>query len=110
MLDELRALPEPLFIPFHPYYSVLVGKRPYVHRMGVRDVEASLGRPKGLDQAILNQAFAAVVLDWKSFPGEWPNLDRRYRGVREFVEGVDSVRTFAGAQTSPRTLLLPIPP
>jgi hypothetical protein len=75
--------------------------------MGVRDVEASLGRPKGLDQAILNQAFAAVVLDWKSFPGEWPNLDRRYRGVREFVEGVDSVRTFAGAQTSPRTLLLP---
>jgi hypothetical protein len=107
LLDELRALPEPLFIPFHPYYSVLVGKRPYVHRMGVRDVEASLGRPKGLDQAILNQAFAAVVLDWKSFPGEWPNLDRRYRGVREFVEGVDSVRTFAGAQTSPRTLLLP---
>jgi hypothetical protein len=49
------------------------------------------------------------VLDWKSFPGEWPNLDRRYRGARDFVEGVDAVRTFAGAQTSPRTLLLPIP-
>ena len=109
LLDELRALPEPLFIPFHPYYAVLVGKRPYVHRMGVRDVEAALGRPKGLDQALAEQSFAAVVLDWKSYPGEWPHLARRYRLAREFVEGVDSVRTFAGAQTSPRQLLLPAP-
>jgi hypothetical protein len=107
LLDELRALPEPLFIPFHTYSAVLAGKRPFVHRMGVRDVEAALGRPKGLDQAILDQRFAAIVLDWKSYPGEWPNLDRRYHATSEYVEGVDSVRTFAGAQTSPRTLLLP---
>ena len=45
LLDELRALPSPLFIPFHTYYAVLAGKRPFVHRMGVRDVEAALGRP-----------------------------------------------------------------
>lgn len=109
LLDELRGLPEPLFIPFHPYYAVLVGKRPYVHRMGVRDVDAALGQPKGLVESILQQRFAAIVLDWKSYPGEWPNLDRRYRVAHSFVEGVDSVRTFAGAQTSPRTLLLPIP-
>jgi Glycosyltransferase family 87 len=107
LLDELRALPEPLFIPFHTYYAVLAGKQPFAHRMGVRDVEAALGRPKGLDQAILDQRFAAIVLDWKSYPGEWPNLDRRYHAIREFAEGVDSVRTFAGAQTSPRTLLVP---
>jgi hypothetical protein len=107
LLDELRALPEPLFIPFHTYYAVLAGKQPFVHRMGVRDVEAALGRPKGLDQAIAAQRFAAVVLDWKSFPGEWPGLDRHYHATREFTEGVDSVRTFAGAQTSPRTLLVP---
>ena len=116
LLEELRALPEPLFIPFHTYYAVLAGKQPFVHRMGVRDVEAALGHPKGLDQAIAEQRFAAVVLDWKSYPGEWPNLDRRYHAIHDFVEGVDSVRTFAGAQTSPRTLLvptrepLPIPP
>jgi hypothetical protein len=96
LLDELRALPEPLFIPFHTYYAVLVGKQPFVHRMGVRDVEAALGRPKGLDQAMSDQRFAAVVLDWKSYPGEWPNLDRRYHVIHDFVEGVDSVRMFAG--------------
>jgi hypothetical protein len=110
LLDELRALPSPLFIPFHTYYAVLVGKQPFVHRMGVRDVEAALGRPKGLDAAIDNQYFPAIVLDWKSFPGEWPNLDRRYHVVHEFVEGTDSVRMFAGAQTSPRTLLVPTLP
>jgi hypothetical protein len=107
LLEELRALPEPLFIPFHTYYAVLVGKRPFVHRMGVRDVEAALGHPKGLDQAIADQHFAAIVLDWKSYPGEWPNLDRRYHKIHDFAEGVDSVRMFAGAQTSPATLLVP---
>ena len=107
LLGELRGLPSPLFIPFHTYYAVLAGKQPFVHRMGVRDVEAALGRAKGLDQAILEQRFAAIVLDWKSYPGEWPNLDRRYHVVRELREGVDSVRMFAGAQTSPNRLYLP---
>jgi hypothetical protein len=107
LLAELRALPSPLFIPFHTYYAVLVGKQPFVHRMGVHDVEAALGRAKGLDQSIADGRFAAIVLDWKSYPGEWPNLDRRYHVVHEFREGVDSVRMFAGAQTSPRHLLLP---
>jgi hypothetical protein len=107
LLAELRSLPEPLFIPFHTYYAVLAGKRPFVHRMGVRDVEAALGRPRGLDQAILDQHFAAVVLDWKSYPGEWPNLERRYHAIHAFAEGVDSVRMFAGAQTSPNALLVP---
>ena len=107
LISELRALPGPLFIPFHTYYAVLAGKQPFVHRMGVHDVEAALGRPKGLDQAIAEQRFAAIVLDWKSFPGEWPNLDRRYRVARELSEGVDSVRMFAGAQTSPNRLYLP---
>jgi hypothetical protein len=107
LLDELRVLPSPLFIPFHTYYAVLAGKQPFVHRMGVRDVEAALGRPKGLDDALATQYFAAIVLDWKSFPGEWPHADRRYHVLRQFNEGVDSVRTFAGAQTSPRQLLVP---
>ena len=107
LLAELRGLPSPLFIPFHTYYAVLAGKQPFVHRMGVHDVEAALGRAKGLDQSIADRRFAAIVLDWKSYPGEWPNLDHRYHVIHEFREGVDSVRMFAGAQTSPRQLLLP---
>jgi hypothetical protein len=105
-IGGLRTLRGELFIPFHTYYGVLAGKRPYVHRMGIRDVEAALGRPEGLDQALANQHFGALVIDWKALPHEFPFLDR-YHLVHQFREGVDAVRTFSGAQTSPFNLYLP---
>jgi hypothetical protein len=113
LIETLRALPGELFIPFHPYYAVLVGKRPYVHRMGVWDVASFYGRPRGLDEAIATGRFDHVVLDWKSQPWEWPGIDAQYRPVHELREGEDSVRMFSGAETSPRTLLArsrPAPP
>jgi hypothetical protein len=107
-LEKVRALPGDGFIPFHPFYGVLAGKRSFVHRMGVMDVRDSLGRPAGLDQAILERRFPWIILDWKSQPGEWPYLDLRYRPVAELRDGVDSVRSFAGAETSPRAIYLPV--
>jgi hypothetical protein len=106
-LDKLASLPGDGLVPFHPYYSVLVGKRPFVHRMGVMDVAAALGRPAGLDQAIVDRKFGFVMLDWKSQPGEWPLLDTRYHLVEEIFDGQAAVRTFAGAETSPRQIWLP---
>ncbi len=107
-LDTLRGLPGDGFIPFHPYYGVLVGKRPFVHRMGVMDVAPALGRPEGLDKAMLEQRFSFVVLDWKSQPHEWPFLETRYRIYRELRDGFDTVRHFSGADTWPRRILLPM--
>jgi hypothetical protein len=107
LLDRLRSVPGDLFIPFHTYYANLVGKRPFVHRMGVRDVAAGLGRPQGLDQALQQQAFSAIVLDWKTLPGEFPFVDSLYHVWWTLHEGVDSVRMFAGAQTSPSAFLIP---
>jgi hypothetical protein len=107
-LATVRALPGDGFIPFHPYYSVLARKRPFVHRMGVKDVGPALGRPLGLDQAVADRRFPWIILDWKSQPGEWPYLDTRYRPVRDLHEGVDSVRMFAGAETSPSTIYVPV--
>jgi hypothetical protein len=109
-IEKLRSLPGDGFIPFHPYYSTLVGKRTFVHRMGVMDVAMLVGRPAGLDQAILEQKFPWVVLDWKSQPGEWPTLDGHYHSVHEFREGFDTVRTFSGAQTWPSQLMVPTRP
>jgi hypothetical protein len=106
-LERLRALPGDGFIPFHPYYAALAGRRTFVHRMGVMDVGAALGRPAGLDAAIASQRFPWVILDWKSQPGEWPGLDRRYRLVHTFRDGVDATRAFCGADTSPRWLFVP---
>ena len=107
LMDRLASVPGDLFIPFHTYYGALVGKRTLVHRMGVRDVAPGLGRPQGLDQALQAQSFSAIVLDWKALPGEFPFVDSRYHQWRPLREGVDSVRMFAGAQTSPNALLVP---
>jgi hypothetical protein len=107
LLDRLRSVPGDLFIPFHTYYGTLVGKRTFVHRMGVRDVGAGLGRPEGLDRALRDQFFSAIVLDWKTLPGEFPFVDSRYHLWWPLREGVDSVRMFAGAETSPSALLVP---
>ncbi len=106
-IKRLGSLAGDGFIPFHPYYSVLVGKRPFTHRMGVMDVAGSLGRPAGLDQAFLDRRFGFVLLDWKSQPGEWPTLGMRYHMVEEIFDGQGAVRSFAGAETSPRQLWLP---
>jgi hypothetical protein len=109
-LERLRGLQGDVFIPFHPYYNVLVGKRAHVHRMGVLDVSAMLGRPARLDQALAEQKFAYVILDWKSQPWEWPTLAGRYHEIHQFRDGVDAVRSFSGADTSPRRLLQATPP
>ncbi len=107
-LVKIRSLPGDGFIPFHPYYSVLAGKKPFLHRMGVMDVREALGRPEGLDQAMDGRKFSFIVLDWKHIPYEWPGLEARYRIVSEFRDGVDTVRNFSGADTWPRYLILPI--
>jgi hypothetical protein len=113
-LAQLRGLQGDVFIPFHPYYNVLVGKPVHTHRMGVMDVSALLGRPPRLDQALTEGKFAYVILDWKSQPWEWPTLPAHYHDVHQFRDGVDAVRSFSGAETSPRRLLAanarPAPP
>lgn len=38
LLERVRALPGEVWMPSHPYYLVLAGKRPWVHRMGIKDV------------------------------------------------------------------------
>ena len=107
LLSEIESLPGPVFIPFHPYYGVLAGKQPFVHRIGLYDIEATLGKPDWLAQAIRTQKFAAIVLDWRPRPGEWPGLDTNYHLSREFIRGQDSVGMFAGVQTAPRLVFLP---
>jgi hypothetical protein len=89
---------------------VLAGKPPHVHRMGVLDVGALIGRPARLDEAIASQRFSHVVLDWKALPGEWPFLEERYHEIHQYRDGVDAVRSFSGAETSPRRLLIPTMP
>ncbi len=38
LIEQIRAIDGEVFVPFHPWYAELAGKRLYTHRMGVLDM------------------------------------------------------------------------
>ena len=109
LLARIAAAPGDVFVPFHPWYPVAVGKRATVHRMGVLDAPSSgFGRPAGLDAALLEGRFALVIVDNKiRWEEEFPTLRTRYHIVAALEPARDAPRTFAGADTTPRWVLAP---
>jgi hypothetical protein len=64
LIARLRTLPEPVWMPSHPWYLYMAGKTPRVHRMGIVDVTTRQTRTvEGLDDALTKRAFGAIVLD-----------------------------------------------
>src|SRR5262249_26563827 len=84
LIARLAAVPGDVFIPSHPFYAVLAGKAPHVHRMGILDVTTVSAARKplpprarevaGLEDALRSARFAAVILDDKGAPHEPPGL------------------------------------
>src|SRR5262249_59038688 len=81
LIARLAAGPGAVFIPSHPFYAVLAGKAPHVHRMGILDVTTVSAARKplpprarevaGLEDALRSARFAAVILDDKGAPHEY---------------------------------------
>jgi hypothetical protein len=95
-----------VLIPFHPFYPHLVGKKSYLHRMGVLDIwRAGMGAPRGLQAALDDHKFALVVMDDK-IDGNWqmwPDLLTAYRTA----ETIRGPKVVSGSPTEPRYLLVP---
>ena len=106
LIGRIAAAPGEVLVPFHPFYPHLVGKRTYLHRMGVMDIwRAGMGAPRGLQQAIDDHKFALVVMDDK-IDGNWymwPDLMTAYR----MSETIAGPKVVSGSATEPRYLLLP---
>ena len=111
LIARIASAPGDVFVPFHPWYPVMAGKRATVHRMGIMDAPSSgFGRPLGLDSAISEGRFALVIVDNKfRWEEELPTLRTRYQLVTTLEPGHDAPRTFAGADTTPRFVLAPQP-
>ena len=93
-------------MPFHPFYPHLVGKRTYLHRMGVWDVRGTVAGPvKDLFPALREQRFAYIVMDDKveATWADWPDILLYYR-VSELFGGPPMVE---GARTVPSLILIP---
>ena len=117
-----------VFIPFHPWYGHLAGKRVYAHRMGVHDVRykqrkreaecffaSSYGKPnwkvKGLPEVFTSHYFAAVIWDNRSlasdsyFPGS--TIIGAYRLDDNVPKGMRP-KVRSGARVVPEQIWVPI--
>jgi hypothetical protein len=64
LIARIAAIGGDVWVPHHPWYAALAGKRTYVHRMGITDVTRRQTRVvAGLDDALRDHRFSAIVLE-----------------------------------------------
>jgi hypothetical protein len=109
LIERLRAAPGEVFIPFHPFYGHLAGKKTWLHRMGVMDIwRAGMGSPQGLYQATREHRWSMAVFDdkiggtWFTFPGF----------LQEYEEVTPQIGppVVSGSPTQPRQVFVPRTP
>jgi hypothetical protein len=107
LIERLKAIEGDVWMPSHPWYLVLAGKAPHVHRMGVKDVTTRQARTvEGLGDKLRGHGFAAIVLDNRDLQLELPELRQTYRPA--FVLPNDErPRLYTGATIVPESIWIP---
>lgn len=99
-----------IWMPSHPWYLVLAGKAPHVHRMGIKDVTTRQTRTvAGLDDALTSRRFGAIVMDNRDVFLELPQLAAHYQRVLKLPE-TERPRLYSGARIVPDSVWVPRPP
>jgi hypothetical protein len=107
LIARIRAIDGEVWMPSHPWYLELAGKTPRVHRMGIKDVTWRQARKvEGLDAALAQHAFAAIVLDDRDLQLELPLLTATYRAALELPKDARP-RLFTGAKVVPDSIWVP---
>jgi len=131
LIHRLAAIDGDIWVPSHPWYAHLAGKRMYVHRMGIKDVTERLRGARwgwlheimawarsgvlppreivGLDQALRESRFAAIVVDSPNDVHLWPAVARSYR-FEERLSRRERPRVYTGAKVQPAELWVPAAP
>jgi len=110
LIARVAAIPGEVWMPSHPWYAELAGKRPYVHRMGIKDVTTRQTRKVlELDEMLRAHAFAAIVMDDRDLFLELPLIGETYRpGLK--IPPDERPRVFTGAHVVPDTIWVPKQP
>jgi hypothetical protein len=107
LIEHVRRIEGPVWIPSHPWYAVLAGKAPHVHRMGIKDVTTrQTHRIAGLDEALRSHAFGAIFLDDRDLHQELPVLQHTYWRAATLPPD-ERPRVFTGASVVPESVWLP---
>jgi hypothetical protein len=114
LIARIRGIDGDVWMPSHPWYLVLAGKSPRVHRMGVKDVTWRQTRTvEGLDAALDHHAFAALILDGTDIhnaePATISKVNQTYRAAFK-LPADERPRVFTGARVSPDSIWLPAIP
>ena len=110
LIARIRALDGEVWMPSHPWYLVLAGKQPHVHRMGVKDVTTRQSRAPGqivagLDEALKSHRFSALVLDDRDLFLELP-LAQYYRPALKIPKD-ERPHLYTGAIIVPDSIWVP---
>lgn len=109
LIARLRAIDGEVWMPSHPWYLQLAGKTPRVHRMGIKDVTTRRSQViDGLDEALAQRRFSALVLDQRDLDLELPQLRAAYQPTLELPPD-ERPRVFTGAKVVPKAIWSPLP-
>jgi hypothetical protein len=93
LIEQIRAVEGEVFVPFHPWYAHLAGKRVYTHRMGVMDLRYSPPMKRTLPQCFFHDSTGRKNWEVAGLPEAfdrayfaaifWDNRDLRFfEGMR----------------------------
>lgn len=106
LIARLQSIAGDVWMPSHPWYLVLAGKAPHVHRMGIKDVTTRQSRTvAGLDARLRGHAFAAVVVDNRDVHLDL-DLARDYHPALVLPAG-ERPHVYTGASVVPEAIWLP---
>jgi len=107
LVQRIAGIQGDVWVPSHPWYAHLAGKRMFVHRMGITDVTARKPRPVvGLDASMRDHRFAAVVLDLAD-TDPVPGFMQPYR-TDLALPGNEKPRLYTGAKRAvPQSVWVP---
>ncbi|QQR80917.1 MAG: glycosyltransferase family 39 protein [Deltaproteobacteria bacterium] len=106
-IEQIKNLPEKdVYIPFHPYFSILAGKeKTGAQLMAIDDILRVKDHPQktkfyqSIKNDLLNRTRPAIVLDNNWFPQE---LDQNYSRGNDLFLGSHGFFPLTGASTRPR--------
>ena len=79
LIEKISSIDGNVFVPFHPWYGRLAGKKPYLHRMPALDVSYRPRFPiRGLEEAVEAGIFEAIIWDNRPIDRAFDQIRRRY--------------------------------
>ncbi len=116
LVADIARVDGEVWVPSHPWYAHLAGKRMYAHQMSLKDVTARVPYVPGqtilgLEEALEGHRFAEIFLDNRDLPNNgFPfYVGRFYRKWDKLAKG-EQPRSLTGAHVKPAEVWVPLGP